>query len=533
MPDSVRGRHAGVLLPLFSAISTRSWGIGEIGDLVPMGRWLNRAGIGFWLMLPINEMSAGQHSPYSALTAMAIDPIYLTLPEVDDFRALGGEAALDAADRAALDAARRAPRIQYDTVRRLKMHALRAAFDRFEREDLASKTPRAGAFHEYVAAQAWWLEDYALFRALHALHDERPWWEWDEGVRTHRCEAIKEARASLGRHLRFHQYVQWQADRQWSAARAAAGVALFGDLPFMVGVDSADVWARQHAFRFDATIGVPPDAFSETGQDWGLPVYRWDAIAEDDYEWVRQRARRSADLFHGYRIDHLVGLYRTYAIPNDGGARFFVPSDPTEQLAQGETLVRLFADAGARVIAEDLGTVPDFVRASLARLRVPGYRVLRWEREWSQPGQPFRDPAAYPAASVATTGTHDTETLAEWWRLASDEDRRALARLPGLAGRALSVEAGSFSVAERDALVELVYRSGSDYALFPLQDLFGWRDRINTPATVNDGNWSWRLLAPCDTWLDRDDTRERADDLRALAQKTSRLRLRINGGNGS
>ena len=109
--------------------------------------------------------------------------------------------------------------------------------------------------------------------------------------------------------------MQWQADLQWRRARAEAAVAVFGDLPFMVGADSADVWARQHAFRFDATIGVPPDAFSETGQDWGLPVYRWDVIEEDDYEWIRQRARRSADLFRGYRIDHLVGLYRTYAIP--------------------------------------------------------------------------------------------------------------------------------------------------------------------------------------------------------------------------
>ncbi len=526
MPDSVRGRHAGVLLPLFSAISTRSWGIGDIGDLVPMGRWLTRAGLDIWLMLPLNEMSAGQHSPYSALTAMAIDPIYLSLPLVDDFAAIGGEAWLDAADRARLEAVRSAPRIRYDEVRALKMRALSAAFDRFEREELAARTTRAGEFQAYVAAQAWWLEDYALFRALHAAHDERPWWEWDEGVRTHRCEAIRDARESLGRHVRFLQYVQWQAERQWHQAKAASGVALFGDLPFMVGVDSADVWARQHAFRFDATIGVPPDAFSETGQDWGLPVYRWDVIAEDDYEWLRQRARRSADLFRGYRIDHLVGLYRTYAIPKDGGERVFYPSDPAAQVVQGETLVKLFSEVGARVIAEDLGTVPEFVRASLARLRVPGYRVLRWERDWHQPGHPFRDPAAYPATSVATTGTHDTETLAEWWQSAPDEERAALSKVPGLAGRRLSVEAGSYGPDERDALLELVYRSGSDYAVFPLQDLFGWHDRINTPATVTDENWTWRILAPSDTWLSRDDTLQRADDLRALAVKGNRLRVR-------
>lgn len=530
MPDSARGRHAGVLLPLFSATSSRSWGIGEIGDLVPTGRWLSRAGFHIWLMLPINEMSAGQHSPYSALTAMAVDPIYVTLPDVEDFALIGGEGALDAEDRETLARVRRAPAIQYDAVRSLKTRALVRAFDRFDEEELKARTPRAAAFQEFVASQAWWLEDYALFRALHAAHDERPWWDWDEGVRTHRCEAIKEARESLARQVRFHQYVQWQADLQWQAARIASGVALFGDLPFMVGVDSADVWARQHAFRFDSTIGVPPDAFSETGQDWGLPVYRWDVIAEDDYEWIRQRARRSADLFRGYRIDHLVGLYRTYAIPKDAeGEPVFYPAEQAEQLAQGETLVKLFAEAGARVIAEDLGTVPDFVRASLTRLRVPGYRVLRWEREWHQPGQPFRDPAAYPANSVATSGTHDTEALAEWWQNAPDEERAAVARIPALAARELSVRAGTYGPRERDAFLDALYRAGSDYAIFPLQDLFGWHDRINTPGTVSEQNWTWRVHAPVDTWLSRDDTRERADALRSLALQSGRLKMRVNG----
>ena len=180
-----------------------------------------------------------------------------------------------------------------------------------------------------MAAQAWWLEDFALFRALHADNGEKPWWEWDEGLRTHRVESIKAAREALADDVRLNHYIQWQADLQWRRARAEAGVAVFGDLPFMVAADSADVWARQHAFRFDATIGVPPDAFSDTGQDWGLPVYRWDVIEEDDHEWIRQRARRSTDLFRGYRIDHVIGLYRTYAIPTDGGERDVLASRPT------------------------------------------------------------------------------------------------------------------------------------------------------------------------------------------------------------
>ena len=524
--DLTRGRHAGVLLPLFSAVSSRSWGIGEIGDIPIMGRWLSRAGFDLWLTLPVNEMSAGQHSPYSAMTAMAFDPIYLSLDAVEDFAALGGESSLTTDQHAVLAEVRRSPTVRYDDVRRLKRSALARAFDRFEREDLATRSSRAHAFQDFTTAQAWWLEDYALFRSLHAQHDERAWWEWDEGVRTHRFEAIKAARESLSREVRYHQYVQWQADLQWRRARAEAGVAIFGDLPFMVGRDSADVWARQHAFRADATIGVPPDAFSETGQDWGLPMFRWDVIEEDDWEWVRQRARRSADLFRGYRIDHLVGLYRTYAIPVDGGERTFSPPDQASQVKRGETLLRLFLETGARVIGEDLGTVPDFVRASMAKLRVPGFKVLRWEREWHQPGQPFRDPHHYPALSVATTGTHDTEMLAEWWEAASIDERRAFAHIPVLARHALDVDGGTFGANERHALLETLYASGSDLVVLPIQDAFGWRDRINTPATVSDDNWTWRLPWPVDEWLSRGEPAGVADHLRGLAAHHGRLRLR-------
>ena len=136
---------------------------------------------------------------------------------------------------------------------------------------------------------------------------------------------------------------------QWRQAREQAhGVALFGDLPFMVDGDSADVWARQDQFRLDVSLGAPPDAFSATGQDWGMPVYRWDVIARDDFRWLRERARRSADLFDGYRVDHLVGFYRTYGRPRDGGEPFFTPADEPEQVALGERVLAVFREAGAR-----------------------------------------------------------------------------------------------------------------------------------------------------------------------------------------
>jgi 4-alpha-glucanotransferase len=182
----------------------------------------------------------------------------------------------------------------------------------------------------------------------------------------------------------------------------------------MVSADSADVWARQDQFRLDASVGVPPDAFSATGQDWGFPVYRWDVHAASDFEWLRCRARRNVALFDGYRVDHLVGFYRTYFRPHDGTEPQFTPAEEAVQTELGERVLRIFASSGAEIVAEDLGVVPDFVRASLGLLGIPGYKVLRWEREWDVDGQPFIDPLDYPRSAVATSGTHDTEPMAVW-----------------------------------------------------------------------------------------------------------------------
>src|SRR5258705_13758188 len=173
-------RRAGALVPLFSIPSSRSWGIGEIGDIAAMVRWLDAAGIRILQLLPINEMPPGETSPYSALSAMAIDPQFITLDRVEDFAEIGGEAALEPGLRTRLDAARVAPRIQYAEVRALKDIALRRCFARFQQVDLAGGTRRANAFRAYVEEEGWWLNDYALFRALHARHGERGWFDRSE-----------------------------------------------------------------------------------------------------------------------------------------------------------------------------------------------------------------------------------------------------------------------------------------------------------------------------------------------------------------
>ena len=352
--------------------------------------------------------------------------------------------------------------------------------------------------------------------------------EWPEALQRRDPPAIDRARRELADEVLFQQYLQWLAGTQWQQARLHArahGVSLFGDLPFMVDADSADVWVRQHQFHLDMSVGAPPDAFSATGQDWGMPVYQWSALAAEDYRWLRERARRSADLFDGYRVDHLVGFYRTYGRVKNGGDGFFTPADEPAQRALGETLLELFRNAGAEIIAEDLGTVPDFVRASLTRLGIPGYRVFRWERYWHADGQPFRDPSDYPQLSVAASGTHDTEPVASWWDAAPESERRKVSELASVERLSAGADLAHrpFDATIRDILLETLFASTSDVLSLPVQDAFGWRDRINEPATVSDENWTYRLPWPVDTLDDVAEARERKDQLRAWSERYRRI----------
>ena len=510
-------RRAGILVPLFSIPSSRSWGIGEIGDLPIFAEWLRAAGQRVLQLLPINEVPPGERSPYSALSAMAIDPQFISLGQLEDFAALGGEAQLEPDLRARLDRARSSRTVDYATVRELKQIALRRSFARFTEADWSASTARSVALRHYIEEEAGWLDDYALFRALHARHEDRSWLEWPAPLRNRDPAALAQARADLADDILYRQYVQWVAHGQWKAAREAVrDIALFGDLPFMVSSDSADVWSRQDEFRMDASVGVPPDAFSDTGQDWGLPVYRWDVVAERDFGWMRERARRYAALFDGYRVDHLVGFYRTYFRPHDGSRPQFTPSEEDAQTRLGERVLQVFREPGAELIAEDLGVVPDFVRASLARLSIPGYKVLRWERHWHDEGQPFRDPVDYPACAVATSGTHDTETMAAWWQEAKADEKEAVLAIPSVRARLTDDHR------VRDVLIETLVASGADLLILPIQDAFGWHDRINQPATISETNWTWRLPWPVDRLLEEKEAIDVAARLRAWTNRYGR-----------
>ncbi len=485
-------RSAGILLPLFSVRTTRGWGIGEYPDVGAIAPWLAGGRVSVLMLLPLNEAALGQDSPYTTASAFALDPIYIRLAEVPEFEALGGEAALPPEERELLEALRGRATVDYPGIRRLKNRWLGRAFRHFHESGAARGGERADDLAAFREEQRQWLEGYLLWRALKEEQPEGSWRSWPEGPRTKEPAALAEAARRLDPAMRFFEYLQWQAFRQLAKGRreaAAAGVRLAGDLPFLVAEDSADVWARQREFRFDATVGVPPDAYSAEGQDWGLPVYDWEAIARDGYAWQRERGVAAARLYDLLRIDHVVGFYRTYARPLDKTRpHHFVPPDEPSQRKQGEEVMAAFRAGGVELIAEDLGTVPNFVRESLTRLSIPGYRVLRWEKD----GGVFRDPAQWPALSVATTGTHDSEPIAAWWDELDEHERRAVHELPALRGLD-ATQTSRFGPPVHEALLEAVYGSGSDLLLLPIQDVFGLRERINLPGTVSEENWSYRL----------------------------------------
>ena len=520
----MNGRHAGVILPLFAARSSASWGIGEIGDLDAFASWLEQAGFDRLMLLPIGTMPAGQTSPYSATSTFAIDPIYISMRDVPEFVRAGGEAALPAAAQADLERARHAGSIDYDAVRRAKEAALAIAFDRFVTDEWEQLTTRASEFAGYMTRERWWLDDYALFQAIARSASGPSWQHWNEPLRERDARALDETRRDLKRDVLQQQYWQWIAEAQWQHMRQALqrrGVRIVGDLPFVAAGDSADVWSRSSEFRLDVSAGCPPDAFSPVGQDWGLPTYRWDAIADGGYAWMRQRARRMAALFDGLRVDHVVGLYRTYGKPRTGPA-FFTPADEPEQRAQGEAILTILAATGLELIAEDLGTIPDFVRESLAELQVPGCKVLRWERDWNDKRAPFLPPEGYASVSAALSGTHDTETLATWWDEAAREDRAALLALPVFGEHGVTDPDEPWNDGLRDAILAALYAAGSSYVYLPLQDVFGWRERINEPGTVGPENWTWTVPVPVDRFAGLAAADARASWLRALARARGR-----------
>ena len=483
------GRRRGLCVPLFSLRSTRDCGIGDVSDLRMLIDWCQRLGVSVVQILPINDMGL-DGVPYSALSAFAIDPVFLALDAVGPVRE---DAAFLARVREAGERLAQAQRVDYLEVRRTKMAFLEEAFARADGPALQETLYR---FH----ADNRWLDDYLPYRVLKEVHDYRSWEDWGHLYDT--PEKLRLFEYEQANRLRFHCYLQWLAHEQFvdvHAYAASRGVLLKGDIPILVARDSADVWRHPEFFHMETAAGAPPDMYSEDGQYWGFPTYNWGALAEQDYGWWRQRLQYAQRFFDLYRIDHVVGFFRIWTIKlgaESGREGWYVPADESQWGEHGYRLLQMMLDSTHMLpLAEDLGTIPPVCRQTLEAMGICGLKVQRWEKRWEVDGS-IIPPAEYHPLSVATVSTHDSETLAGWWA-DNYEERQQLWQFLG--GEGLAPESLGGHLQQR--ILRWVAAGGSLFTIFMMQDLLRplsklegdpARHRINVPGTVAATNWSWR-----------------------------------------
>jgi 4-alpha-glucanotransferase len=398
------------------------------------------------------------------------------------------------------------------------------------------------------------------------------WDLWPEEQRTHAAARLwlerqpGAMRRRLEKRVRFYKWVQWVAFTQWEEVKVYAqdrGVCLMGDVPFGVSYYSSDVFAEPDLFDLEWSGGAPPEpAFRDDpfvakwGQNWGVPMYRWDRLRATDFRWWRQRVRLTREIFHLFRIDHVLGFYRMYGFPwrptengeylalspeaararTDGRLpRFFAHDDSTEKNRElnrrdGEEFLRaLLRETGQfRLIGEDLGMVPPYVRPSLTSMGIAGFKIPIWEPKWD--GW-LIDGADYQRLSVATYATHDHEPLRSWW------DRRYRATQAGgpekVAAWDQMVKLTAFahmhmrepepwSEALHRTLLRALFRTNSWIAVCMITDFFGSDQRFNVPGAVAESNWTERLPYEVERWSQEPELREMGEAVRAILRETGR-----------
>lgn len=419
-------KRAGVMIPVFSIRTEENLGIGELLDLIPFIDFMADHHLSILQILPIYETAPDETCPYQALSSFARDPIYLSLVQWPDIQksAQAKRFFSNQTIRRDLQALQSSHRVCYEQVRSLKNRLLRYAFHIFKNHDWAVQSDRALAFQSFMQEKSTWLDDYAFFRLLKQRYKWSHWKDWPALFRDRDKTALEKLAEEEADEILFIKYLQWALWEQWQIVRRHAekrDVLIMGDIPFLISHDSADVWSEAATFSSELTVGVPPDDFSSTGQDWGLPFFDWNEMLKNDFRWWRMRITEVKEAVDLIRLDHVVGYFRVWVMPKKE-AGYFEPPDENDQVARGELLLKIILqELGDTVpIAEDLGTIPAAVRRILEALNIPGIKVMRWEKL----GEVFADPRVFSKLSMATTGTHDTSTLLSWWQEISIIERK-------------------------------------------------------------------------------------------------------------
>lgn len=470
-------RESGILLPV-SALPSRH-GIGKLGcaayDFVD---FLAAAGCRYWQVLPLSPTGYGD-SPYQSCSVYAGNPYLI------DFDLLAKEGWLCAADYDGIVWESDCHTIDYALLYERVMPVLRLAFAKFN----AKKPP---SYRSFCRQNQAWLADYALFMALKTAHDGKPWNAWEPELAAYQKKTIAAAKEQYAEDIAFYSFVQYCFFTQWYALKRYAnerGVRIIGDIPIYAAYDSAEVWTKPKLFQLDAekhptvVAGCPPDAFAQTGQLWGNPIWDWDAMKQNGYAWWLDRLAFTLELYDVVRIDHFRGFERYYAIPYGHPTAEHGKWRKGPDYALWRAAKERFGEMA--VIAEDLGNITPAVERLLKRTGFPGMKVLQFGFD-SDAENSYLPHQFQTTNCVCYTGTHDNPTLRGWVQgNAAETNAYAMAYLGVKKPKQLP-----------KAMVRAAWASIAKIAIAPIQDFLDAppEDRINTPSTLG-GNWIYRTQA--------------------------------------
>jgi 4-alpha-glucanotransferase len=473
---------------LYAARSRRSWGIGDLGDLARLAEWSRTRGCGLLLVNPLHAASPvvpQQPSPYSPTTRRYLNPLYLSM------HALPGARDLSNFDELVRAGTRlnHALFIDRDRVFRLKMRALAGLYRQFAGDP---------DFDRFVTAEGASLREYAGYCALAEEHGGA-WRRWPSKYRDPRSSDVRRFVDARADRVRFHQWIQWHLDKQLE--RAAHIVPVMQDLPIGIDPEGADAWAWQDVLAHNISVGAPPDEFNTRGQNWGLPPFVPGRLKRAAYRPFIETIRGTIRHAGGLRIDHVMGLYRLFWIPED-----MEPSEGAYVRNAADDLLAIIAleseRAQAIVVGEDLGTVDARAREQLMAAGVLSYRLL-----WFEQGHP----STYPEQALAAVTTHDLPTIAGLWTGVDLEAQRRLHLNPNEAGTLeMRQRLARLTRSEDDARVPdvikrtygVLSRAPSVIVAATLEDAAAVETRPNMPGTVTEWpNWSQPLPAPLETLL--------------------------------
>lgn len=470
-------RSSGILLPIASLPS--HYGIGCFdASAYHFVDCLAKSGQSYWQILPMGPTGYGD-SPYQSFSTFAGNPYFISLEELVKKGYLSQEDCMKSAEGTD------DKYIRYDVLYRRRFSVLRKAFE-------ASGIESNPEYNAFVQKHRDWLPDYALFMAIKDSKKGQSYLQWEEDIRLRRSEAMVSYKNQLIHEVHFYQFLQFEFARQWQALKKYAnskGISIIGDIPIYVALDSADTWAHPELFQFDdkglpiGVAGCPPDAFSETGQLWGNPLYDWKEHKKSGYAWWLARIRNCYQWYDMVRIDHFRGFDEYYAIPFGDETAENGKWEPGPGMDLFTVLKKKLGDLP--IIAEDLGFLTDSVKELLKDCGFPGMKVLQFAFDSREDSDylPYR----YQANSVVYTGTHDNATTYGWWDELTPEDRDVALRYMNRS-RLTSKKRLTWE------LVCLAMASVSELCIIPMQDYLCLPNtaRINTPSTIGF-NWQWRM----------------------------------------